>query len=145
MPQLDNWSIPPFETEPGKPWTTQCWGPVSKPLYGCDQRWPDGVMCWGTFDSKYCNEVDQVPMTNPLNPLAPLVDAVNARALGPHHTRAVAMSQYALARQPPVTTAVRAVSSQCWGDPGMPSMCAYSLGDGVVAAAGYKNCLDQSV
>jgi len=146
MPQIDNWSIPPYQTNLGQVYTTQCWGPTSKPLYGCDERWPDGVMCWGTFESKYCNEVDKIPMVNPLNPLSVPIDIINAAALDVYpQTRAVALANYALSRQPAVTTALIPIANQCYGDPGMPSMCAEALGDGVVVGAGYKNCLNQSV
>lgn len=146
MPQIDNWSIPPFQTGYGEEFTTQCWGPMSKPLYGCDERWQDGVMCWGTFESKYCNEVDRYPMVNPLSRLAPIIDVANAASLTVYpQTRGIALSQYALSRQPPVTTALLGLSSQCFGDPGMSPVCADSLGDGVVAGAQFKNCLNNSV
>ena len=146
MPRIDNWSIPPFQTGLGEEYTTQCWGPVSKPVYGCDERWPDGVMCWGTFESKYCNEVDQIPIVNPLSPLAPRINRINAAALdGYPQSRAVAMRDYALSRQPPVTTALVPMANQCYGDPGVPSLCAEALGDGIVVGAGYKNCLNQSI
>ena len=146
MPQIDNWSIPPFQTGFGEPYTTQCWGPVSRPLYGCDERWQDGVMCWGTFESRDCNLVDKYPMVNPLSIMAPAIDAANASALDiSPQTRAYALSNYALSRQPPVTTALLGLSNQCFNDPGLPAMCAAALGDGVVVGAGFSNCLNESV
>jgi hypothetical protein len=103
-------------------------------------------MCWGTFESKYCNEVDKIPMVSPLNPMSLPIDMINAAALNVYpQTRAVAIANYALSRQPAVTTALIPIANQCYGDPGMPSMCAEALGDGVVVGAGYKNCLNQSV
>lgn len=118
-----NWSVPPFRTEPGALWKTQCWGPTSKTAQ-CDQRSQDNLTCWGEFVTKDCNNIDSVGPFNPNNisgPAAPPTYLNLTRS--PYSDSAI--SRFAMANRPGLE------SDLCWKD------IFASIGDGVVAGAGF--------
>jgi len=118
-----NWSVPPFRTDPGSVWKTQCWGPSSKTAH-CDQRSQDNLTCWGEFDTKYCNDIDRPGPRNPNNVSGPAAPPTYL-SLDKSPYRNTAVSRFANLSRPGLQ------SDACWKD------VFTSIGDGVVAGAGF--------
>jgi hypothetical protein len=117
-----NWSIPPNISEPGKKWTTQCWGPSSKTAQ-CEQRSMDNLTCWGTFVSSDCNNTDIAGARyNPNNlkgPAAPPFFDNNSKNFNNN-----AIGEFANNRQ-------GLLSNRCWKE------LFSTMGDGTVIGAGF--------
>ena len=48
----------PFIAHPDQPYVSSCWGPPSRVIGECGERSQDGAMCFGSYDSKWCDQTD---------------------------------------------------------------------------------------